>query len=130
MSKLKDLEAQYEPDLKIGIHENAVRQLTQRISTHDAGLAELVKNGCDAYSEADAPSENEVVIVLLKNSEKQMPAIVGCLDFVGMTTDKIDLFAGSNVVGYVAEKLGRRWISIEIVKEYVKASRYRFTSVR
>jgi len=40
----------------------------------------------------------------------------------------LDPFAGSNMVGYVAEKLRRRWISIEIVKEYVKASRHRFAS--
>ena len=38
----------------------------------------------------------------------------------------LDPFAGSNVVGHVAEKLGRRWISIDIEKEYLKASRYRF----
>jgi DNA modification methylase len=42
----------------------------------------------------------------------------------------LDPFAGSNVVGYVAEKLGRRWISIEIVKEYVKASRHRFAHTK
>ena len=40
----------------------------------------------------------------------------------------LDPFAGSNVVGFVAEKLARRWISIEVVEEYVKTSRYRFKS--
>ena len=52
--------------------------------------------------------------------------------FIRFLTEPVDLvldpFAGSNVVGYVAEKLRRRWVSIEIIKEYVKASRYRFTS--
>jgi site-specific DNA-methyltransferase (cytosine-N4-specific) len=38
----------------------------------------------------------------------------------------LDPFAGSNVVGSVAEGLGRRWVSIELLKEYVKASRHRF----
>jgi len=42
MSKFKELEAQYEPDEKIAIHENAVRQLTQRVVTHDGGIAELL----------------------------------------------------------------------------------------
>jgi len=40
----------------------------------------------------------------------------------------LDPFAGSNVTGYVAELLGRRWISIEIHPAYVEGSRYRFTA--
>jgi DNA modification methylase len=38
----------------------------------------------------------------------------------------LDPFSGSNVVGEVAERLGRRWISIEIKKEYVMGSAFRF----
>lgn len=38
----------------------------------------------------------------------------------------LDPFAGSNVVGEVAERLGRRWISVEIKKEYVVGSAFRF----
>ncbi|UCD59232.1 MAG: site-specific DNA-methyltransferase [Candidatus Hydrogenedentota bacterium] len=38
----------------------------------------------------------------------------------------LDPFAGSNVVGAVAERLGRRWISAEIRKEYVIGSAFRF----
>lgn len=38
----------------------------------------------------------------------------------------LDPFAGSNVVGKVAERLGRRWISAEINRKYVLGSRYRF----
>jgi len=90
MTKLKDLEAKYEPDDKIAIHEFAVRQLTQRIANHATGIAELVKNSCDAYSEADISMENKVIIVFLKNTENGRPALVGCLDFVGMTTEKIE----------------------------------------
>jgi site-specific DNA-methyltransferase (cytosine-N4-specific) len=39
----------------------------------------------------------------------------------------LDPFAGSNTTGQVAEQLGRRWLSIEIQREYVAASRLRFT---
>jgi site-specific DNA-methyltransferase (cytosine-N4-specific) len=39
----------------------------------------------------------------------------------------VDPFAGSNVTGMVAEKMGRRWVSIEINREYVEGSRLRFT---
>jgi site-specific DNA-methyltransferase (cytosine-N4-specific) len=38
----------------------------------------------------------------------------------------LDPFAGSNVVGEVAERLGRRWISVEIKKEYAVGSAFRF----
>jgi site-specific DNA-methyltransferase (cytosine-N4-specific) len=39
----------------------------------------------------------------------------------------LDPFAGSNTTGYVAESLGRRWISSERNADYVKASELRFT---
>jgi site-specific DNA-methyltransferase (cytosine-N4-specific) len=38
----------------------------------------------------------------------------------------LDPFAGSNVTGHVAEALGRRWLSIEILPDYVAGSRLRF----
>lgn len=41
----------------------------------------------------------------------------------------LDPFAGSNVVGEVAERLGRRWISVEIKKEYVIGSAFRFNGL-
>ena len=41
----------------------------------------------------------------------------------------VDPFAGSNVVGHIAEKLKRRWISIEIKEEYVVGSAFRFNGV-
>jgi site-specific DNA-methyltransferase (cytosine-N4-specific) len=41
----------------------------------------------------------------------------------------LDPFSGSNVVGEVAERLGRKWISIEINKEYVVGSAFRFSGI-
>jgi DNA modification methylase len=38
----------------------------------------------------------------------------------------LDPFAGSNVTGEAAEVTGRRWIGIELNKEYVRGSRFRF----
>lgn len=50
--------------------------------------------------------------------------------FVKLLTEDGDLvvdpFAGSNTAGYVAEQLGRRWIALELVDEYLKASKFRF----
>ena len=41
----------------------------------------------------------------------------------------MDPFAGSNVVGSVAERLSRKWISAEIREEYVVGSAFRFEGV-
>lgn len=41
----------------------------------------------------------------------------------------LDPFAGSNVVGAVCEDLNRRWMSVELVEEFVVGSAFRFGSV-
>jgi site-specific DNA-methyltransferase (cytosine-N4-specific) len=38
----------------------------------------------------------------------------------------LDIFAGSNTTGYVAEQLGRRWVAFERREDYAEASRLRF----
>ncbi len=54
--------------------------------------------------------------------------------FIKFLTDPGDLvldpFAGSNVTGEVAERLGRRWLAFELVEEYLEASKFRFTDLR
>jgi DNA modification methylase len=40
----------------------------------------------------------------------------------------LDIFSGSNTTGYVAEKLGRRWVSIESNRHFAALSFARFTS--
>jgi DNA modification methylase len=50
--------------------------------------------------------------------------------FIKFLTDEgdivIDPFAGSNTTGAVAENLNRRWLSIDLVEEYLQASKFRF----
>ncbi len=52
--------------------------------------------------------------------------------FIKLLTDPgdivLDPFAGSNVTGFVAESLGRKWISIEANSIYAKSSKSRFKS--
>lgn len=52
--------------------------------------------------------------------------------FIKLLTDEGDLvvdpFAGSNTAGSVAELLGRKWIAIELLDEYLEASKFRFGS--
>jgi site-specific DNA-methyltransferase (cytosine-N4-specific) len=40
----------------------------------------------------------------------------------------VDPFAGSNTTGAAAEQLDRRWVSGELNEEYLRGSRFRFTS--
>jgi DNA modification methylase len=40
----------------------------------------------------------------------------------------VDPFAGSNVTGAVAERLGRRWLAVELNGDYVAGSRLRFAN--
>lgn len=50
--------------------------------------------------------------------------------FIKLTTEPGDLvldpFAGSNTTGATAERLSRRWIAVDQVEEYLKASTFRF----
>lgn len=50
--------------------------------------------------------------------------------FIKFLTDPddfvLDIFAGSNTTGYVAERLRRRWLGFEISREYLEASAFRF----
>jgi site-specific DNA-methyltransferase (cytosine-N4-specific) len=49
---------------------------------------------------------------------------------IGLCTEEGDLvldpFAGSNMTGYVAETMNRRWLSFELTPEYLEASKFRF----
>lgn len=51
--------------------------------------------------------------------------------FITMLTEPgdlvVDIFGGSNTTGSVAERLKRKWLSFEILPEYVAASVFRFT---
>lgn len=50
--------------------------------------------------------------------------------FVKLLTNEgdvvIDPFAGSNTAGAVAERMGRRWVGIELLQEYLDESKFRF----
>lgn len=50
--------------------------------------------------------------------------------FIKFLTNKgdvvLDPFCGSNVTGECAERLGRRWLGLEISESYLKGSRFRF----
>jgi len=65
---------------------------------------------------------------IVPHPARMHPGIVAF--FIEFLTDENDLildpFAGSNTTGYVAEKLGRKWISCEIREDYIEQSKIRF----
>ncbi len=50
--------------------------------------------------------------------------------FIKFLTDPKDIvldpFAGSNVTGAIAERLGRQWLAIELDRDYLRGSKFRF----
>jgi DNA modification methylase len=50
--------------------------------------------------------------------------------FIKLVTDPgdlvLDIYAGSNTTGRIAEVLHRRWIAVEIVESYLESSKFRF----
>ncbi len=109
----------------------------QRPSGHEIGLAFATDNG------GAIPSN----LLQIPNSESNGVYLGACKEigvkghparfpsklpefFVRMLTDPgdlvVDIFAGSNTTGMVAEAEGRRWLAFEVNREYVAASLLRF----
>jgi site-specific DNA-methyltransferase (cytosine-N4-specific) len=65
----------------------------------------------------------------LKIHPARFPAVLPDF-FIKLLTDEgdvvVDPFAGSNTTGRVAEGLGRRWLAMDEVAEYLEASKFRF----
>jgi site-specific DNA-methyltransferase (cytosine-N4-specific) len=65
---------------------------------------------------------------IVKHPATMHPALIAF--FVHFLTDEgdtiVDPFAGSNTTGYIAERLGRKWIGIEVLPEFAEQSLIRF----
>jgi site-specific DNA-methyltransferase (cytosine-N4-specific) len=115
----------------------AFYQPKQRPSGHEIGLAFAIDNG------GAIPSN----LLQIPNSESNGVYLGACKEigvkghparfpsklpefFIRMLTDPgdlvVDIFAGSNTTGMVAEAEGRRWLAFELNREYVAASVLRF----
>ena len=87
MSKLK-----YTPDRDIKVHrKGAIDLLCRPFQSHENGLPEWVKNSADAYVREDLVQEDRVIVLILRDGSARSPASISCLDFVGMTSDIIDI---------------------------------------
>lgn len=79
-------------------------------TSNDIYITKCRENGLDIHPARMAPAIPEFFINFLTQNN----------DIV------LDCFSGSNTTGAVAEKLGRRWVSIELDRIYYDGSKYRF----
>jgi hypothetical protein len=81
----------FTPDAEVRVHaEGAIRHLCAPFRSHEDGLPEWIKNGSDVYARLDIPPAEAFVLVLLQDGKSGGPALVGCLDFGGMSTLDIE----------------------------------------
>ena len=94
----------------------------------DQAADELLRMGNNSANDAYTKKCKELG---LKIHPARFPAPLPEFFFKLLTDDGdlvLDPFAGSNTAGAVAEKLGLRWVAIELVESYLEASRFRFIS--
>jgi site-specific DNA-methyltransferase (cytosine-N4-specific) len=130
--------AEYSPRMKKLLEDPAAFYTPkQRPSGHEIGLAFATDNG------GAIPSN----LLQIPNSESNGVYLGACKEigikghparfpsklpefFIRLLTDPgdlvVDIFAGSNTTGMVAEAEGRRWLAFELNREYVAASLLRF----
>ncbi len=81
----------FAPDDSVHVHEEgAIRLICSQFRSHEEGLPEWIKNSSDMYRRIDASPDESVILVLLQDGRRSGPALVGCLDFGGMTTADIE----------------------------------------
>ncbi|UCD58980.1 MAG: Ig-like domain-containing protein [Candidatus Hydrogenedentota bacterium] len=81
----------YTPDEEIAIHRiGAIKHMCRSFLSHENGLPELVKNSALAYLRENRKQEDRVIVLLFARARGQAGAKVGCLDFVGMTSEQIE----------------------------------------
>ncbi len=57
---------------------------------HAKGLAEWIKNSCDAYLREETPDDEQHIILRLTEDKRGMLSGMECIDFVGMDRKAID----------------------------------------
>jgi hypothetical protein len=81
----------FTPDSQIeGDMENAARLLSSELRSHEYGLPEWVKNASDAYVREAAPEHQRVIVLIFQQKTGRRAGAIACLDFVGMTSEKIE----------------------------------------
>jgi len=83
----------YTPDEDLKVHEeNAIRIICKSFQSHENGLPEWVKNSSDAYISKNSSKGKRIILVIITHGSRISKSTISCLDFVGMTSDDIDIY--------------------------------------
>jgi site-specific DNA-methyltransferase (cytosine-N4-specific) len=125
----------YSPDMKRLINRGI--QETVRPSGHVINGSFATDQGGSIPSNLIQCGNNESNSSYIRNAKRagipihpaRFPAEIPrfFIEFLTSKGDQVlDPFAGSNTTGWVAQSLGRRWLSVELRPDYVEGSKLRF----
>lgn len=81
----------YIPDQAIEVHqEGALKLICADLQSHEDGIPEWVKNSADEYTRQNAPNEDRVIVILMRDKTQNYASSISCLDFSGMSPDTIE----------------------------------------
>lgn len=112
-----------------GAHRPSGHVMGQASWVHDNGGAIPPNLLQIANSESNSPYLRMCKALGVKRHPARFPAALPefFIKFLTKPNDiVVDIFSGSNTTGFSAEKLGRRWLSFDLEKEYVASSAFRF----
>jgi len=81
----------FTPDDGIRVNEeSAIRLICQPFQSHEAGIPEWLKNSSDEYNRLGLDNEDRIILLLFRERDGAIPALFGCLDFGGVSTEKLE----------------------------------------
>src|SRR4051812_5123740 len=85
-------QVQFDQDDKVAVHEEgAIKLICRAFTSHESGLPEWLKNSSDMYARRNVAPGESVIVALLRDAKAGTAlAMVGCLDFGGMSTQDIE----------------------------------------
>lgn len=134
---LKEYSSSMQKLLESGKYNSGIRP-----SEHNIGETSFLKNNegaipSNVITESNNQSTNKYLKYCKDNNLEPHPArmpVKLAKFFINFLTNESDIvldpFAGSNTTGAAAEELKRKWISIEIQRDYIEGSKGRFENIR
>ncbi len=87
------MDFKYTPDEEQKVHPiGAISLICKAFQTHENGIPEWAKNAADAYGRENAPPDRRVVVIIFSDKKSLGSPAIGCLDFVGTTSDRIEKY--------------------------------------
>src|SRR5688500_7604977 len=81
----------FDQDDKVAVHEEgAIKLIRKAFTSHEDGVPEWIKDSSDMYARRNTAPDESVIVALLRDAKAGAAmALVGGLDFGGMSTQDI-----------------------------------------